>query len=214
MKDWIKEHCIEAIVCAITLLGYFGVSASDLLGIAQYANYIMPFIYLGVGIFFGWRLRSYNLKERIINSNPCGATTKEESPTKDEIIDSFAHIPFEIKIFLKAALENGAVYRDTNDYAWTYYDESLSPFIQCTTIRNEICRCTIRDGVRKQFEDIPSLLGDVQEKDIRPYAVRGNEGVKPQVFSANKLVWWYYTDDEDIPASFDLIGFMRQPPVM
>lgn len=213
MKEWLKEHGVETVVCVFTILGYLGISTSDLLGIAQYANYIMPFVYLGVGIFIGRRIHSRKSKRRFVNLHSRISAAEEKPLTENELIDSFAHAPFEIKVFLKAALDHDAVYRNAQDYAWEYYEDALDPFIQCTNIRNDICRCVVRDEARSQFESIPSLLSDVQEKDIEPYAVRGTEGIKPQVFSTHKLIWWYYTDDENIPEPFDLIGFMRQPPV-
>lgn len=41
------------------LLSHFGISANDLLDIASYANYVMPFVYLSFGAFIGWRIHRY-----------------------------------------------------------------------------------------------------------------------------------------------------------
>lgn len=115
-------------------------------------------------------------------------------------------------MFLKASLTHGSVYRDSHDHNWNAYSEWLSQFMTITSIRNDIFRCCVRDNVKSMFDEIPELLADVQEEDMRLHAVRGDEGVKPQVFSSSHLVWWYYTDDEDMPAPINSIGFMRQAP--
>ncbi len=72
------------------------------------------------------------------------------------------------------------------------------------------CNTIVRDDAKIIFGEIPELLSDVQEEDIERHAVRGVEGVKPQVFSPNGLVWWYYADDESAPAPVGTVGFMRQ----
>ena len=59
MQEWLKEHIVEVFVGVVTLLSYLGVSATDLLGVASYANYVMPFVYLGIGAFIGWRIHRY-----------------------------------------------------------------------------------------------------------------------------------------------------------
>jgi len=85
-------------------------------------------------------------------------------------------------VFLKASLTHGSVYRDCHDHNWDAYSEWLSQFMTITSIRNDIFRCCVRDNVKSMFDEIPELLADVQEEDMRLYAVRGDEGVKPQVF--------------------------------
>ena len=127
-----------------------------------------------------------------------GSEKQKERQSKEEKIEVFSQVPFEIKVFLKASLTHGSVYRDRHDHNWDAYSEWLSQLMTITSIRNDIFRCCVRDNVKSMFDEIPELLADVQEEDMRLYAVRGDEGVKPQVFSSSHLVWWYYTDDEDI----------------
>lgn len=214
MQEWWKEHIVEVFVGVFTLLSYFGVSATDLLGVASYANYVMPFVYLGIGAFIGWRIHRYrsNRGAMAASAQSIGSEKQKERQSKEEIIEVFSQVPFEIKVFLKASLTHGSVYRDCHDHNWDAYSEWLSQFMTITSIRNDIFRCCVRDNVKSMFDEIPELLADVQEEDMRLYAVRGDEGVKPQVFSSSHLVWWYYTDDEDMPAPINSIGFMRQVP--
>lgn len=214
MQEWLKEHIVEVFVGVVTLLSYFGVSATDLLGVASYANYVMPFVYLGIGAFIGWRVHRYrsNRGAMTVSVQSIGAEKQKERQSKEEIIEVFSQVPFEIKVFLKASLTYGSVYRDSHDYYWDDCSEWLSQFMTFTCIRNNIFRCCVRDNAKSMFDEIPELLADVQEKDMRLHAVRGDEGVKPQVFSSSHLVWWYYTDDEDMPAPINSIGFMRQAP--
>lgn len=214
MQEWLKEHIVEVLVGAVAVLGYFGVSATDLLGIASYANYVMPFVYLGIGAFIDWRIHRYRSSRGVMTASvqSIGAEKQKGRQSKEEVIEVFSQVPFEIKVFLKASLAHGAVYRDSHDYCWDDCSEWLSQFMTFTCIRNNIFRCCVRDDVKSLFDEIPELLADVQEEDMRLHAVRGDEGVKPQVFSHSRLVWWYYTDDEDIPAPINSIGFMRQAP--
>lgn len=210
MGAWLKEHILEFAAVLLAFLSYLGVSANDLLGIAGYLNYIVPFVYLGVGVFIGCRIHRYR---------SCGGGTAlvrffgsgkpKEQQSKEEIIELFSQVPFEIKVFLKASLTHGSVYRDSHDHNWDAYSEWLSQFMTITSIRNDIFRCCVRGNVKSMFDEIPELLADVQEEDMRLHAVRGDEGVKPQVFSSSHLVWWYYTDDEDMPAPINSISFMR-----
>lgn len=213
MQEWWKEHIVEVFVGVITLLSYFGVSATDLLGVASYTNYVMPFVYLGIGAFIGWRIHRYrSCGGGIALVRSFGSGKPKEQQSNEEKIELFSQVPFEIKVFLKASLTHGSVYRNSHDHNWNAYSEWLSQFITITSIRNDIFRCCVRDNVKSMFDEIPELLADVQEKDMRPHAVRGDEGVKPQVFSSSHLVWWYYTDDENMPAPINSIGFMRQAP--
>lgn len=213
MQEWWKEHIVEVLVGVVTLLSYFGVSATDLLGVASYANYVMPFVYLGIGAFIGWRIHRYrSCGGGIALVRSFGSGKPKEQQSNEEIIESFSQVPFEIKVFLKASLTHGSVYRDSHDHNWDAYSEGLSQFMIFTSIRNDIFRCCVRDNVKSMFDEIPELLADVQEEDMRLHAVRGDEGVKPQIFSSSHLVWWYYTDDEDMPAPINSIGFMKQAP--
>lgn len=214
MQEWLKEHIVEVFVGVVTLLGYFGVSATDLLGVASYANYVMPFVYLGIGVFIGWRIHRYRSNRGAMTASVqfIGSGKQKERQSKEEIIEVFSQVPFEIKVFLKASLTHGSAYRDSHDRNWDAYSEWLPQFMKFTSIRNDIFRCCVRDNVKSMFDEIPELLADVQEEDMRLHAVRGDEGVKPQVFSSSHLVWWYYTDDEDMPAPINSIGFMRQVP--
>lgn len=214
MQEWLKEHIVEVFVGVITLLSYFGVSATDLLGVANYANYVMPFLYLGIGAFIGWRIRRYRSSGGAMAASmqSIGAEKQGGRQSKDEIIELFSLVPFEIKVFLKASLTHGSVYRDSHDYDWDAYSEWLSQFVTTASIRNDIFRCCVRDSAKSMFDEIPELLADVEEGDMRLHAVRGDEGVKPQVFSPDHLVWWYYSNDKDIPAPIGPVGFMRQAP--
>lgn len=213
MQEWWKEHIVEVFVGVVTLLSYFGVSATDLLGVASYANYVMPFVYLGIGAFIGCRIHRYrSCGGGIALVRSFGSGKPKEQQSNEEIIELFSRVPFEIKVFLKASLTHGSVYRNSHNHNWDAYSEWLSQFMTITSIRNDIFRCCVRDNVKSMFDEIPELLADVQEKDMRPHAVRGDEGVKPQVFSSSHLVWWYYTDDENMPAPINSIGFMRQVP--
>ena len=213
MWEWLKEHIVDLLAGAITLLSYFGVSAADLLGLSSYLNWAMPFVYLGIGVFAGWRIhRCQSGGGRISSMQLAGAEKPKKQLSNEEIIENFSQVPFEVKAFLKASMKYGSVYRNDHDYAWEAYSEWLFQFMTFATIRNNICRCSIRDNAKSLFERIPELLADVEERDIKPHAVRGDEGVKPQVISLNHLVWWYYEDDEDIPTPIGLVGFMRQAP--
>lgn len=213
MQEWWKEHMVEVFVGVVTLLSYFGVSATDLLGVASYANYVMPFVYLGIGAFIGWRIHRYrSCGGGIALVRSFGSGKPKEQQSNEEIIELFSQVPFEIKVFLKASLTHGSVYRNIHDRNWDAYSEWLSQFMTITSIRNDIFRCCVRDNVKSMFDEIPELLADVQKKDMRHHAVRGDEGVRPQVFSSSHLVWWYYTDDENMPAPINSIGFMRQVP--
>lgn len=214
MGAWLKEHILEFAAVLIAFLSYLGVSATDLLGVASYANYVMPFVYLGIGAFIGWRIHRYRSNRGAMTASvqSIGSEKQKERQSKEEKIEIFSQISFEIKVFLKASLTHGSVYRDCHDYNWDAYSEWLSQFMTITSIRNDIFRCCVRDNVKSMFDEIPELLADVQEEDMRLYAVRGDEGVKPQVFSSSHLVWWCYTDDEDMPAPINSIGFMRQVP--
>ena len=214
MQEWWKEHIVEVFVGVVTLLGYFGVSATDLLGVASYANYVMPFVYLGIGAFIGWRIHRYRSNRGAMTASVqfIGSGKQKERQSKEEKIEVFSQVPFEIKVFLKASLTHGSVYRGSHDRNWDAYSEWLPQFMTFASIRNDIFRCCVRDNVKSMFDEIPELLADVQEEDMRLHAVRGDEGVKPQIFSSSHLVWWYYTDDEDMPAPINSIGFMRQVP--
>ena len=214
MQGWLKEHIVEVLVGVVTLLSYFGVSATDLLGVASYASYVMPFLYLGIGAFIGWRIHRYQSNGGAIAASmqSIGTEKQKERQSKEEIIEVFSQVPFEIKVFLKASLTHGSAYRDSHDYNWDAYSEWLSQFMTITSIRNDIFCCCVRDSAKLMFDEIPELLADVEEEDVRLHAVRGDEGVKPQIFSPNHLVWWYYADDKDIPAPVGSIGFMRQTP--
>lgn len=214
MGTWLKEHILEFVAVLIAFLSYLGVSANDLLGVADYLNYVVPFIYLGVGVFIGWRIHRYRSNRGAMTASvqSIGAEKQEERQSKEEIIEVFSQVPFEIKVFLKASLTHGSVYRDSHDYCWDDCSEWLSQFMTFTCIRNDIFRCCVRDDVKSMFDEIPELLADVREEDMKLHAVRGDEGVKPQVFSPSHLVWWYYTDDKDMPAPINSIGFMRQAP--
>lgn len=214
MGAWLKEHILEFAAVLIAFLSYLGVSANDLLGVAGYLNYIVPFVYLGVGVFIGCRIHRYrsNRGAMAASVQSIGSEKQKERQSKEEKIEVFSQVPFEIKVFLKASLTHGSVYRDCHDHNWDAYSEWLSQLMTITSIRNDIFRCCVRDNVKSMFDEIPELLADVQEEDMRLHAVRGDEGVKPQVFSPSHLVWWYYTDDEDMPAPINSIGFMRQVP--
>lgn len=214
MGAWLKEHILEFAAVLIAFLSYLGVSATDLLGVASYANYVMPFVYLGIGAFIGWRIHRYRSNRGAMTASmqSIGSEKQKERQSKEEKIEIFSQVSFEIKVFLKASLTHGSVYRDCHDHNWDAYSEWLSQFMTITSIRNDIFRCCVRDNVKSMFDEIPELLADVQEEDMRLYAVRGDEGVKPQVFSSGHLVWWYYTDDEDMPVPINSIGFMRQAP--
>lgn len=214
MQEWLKEHIVDVLDLAVALLGIFGVSATDLLSVASYSNYVMPFVYLGIGVFIGWRIHRYrsNRGARSALAQSIDVEKQKEQQSKEEIIEVFSQAPFEIKVFLRASLVHGAVYRDSQDYYWDDYSELLSHLMTFTCIRNKILRCCVRDNMKSMFDEIPELLADVQEEDMKLHAVRGDEGVKPQGFSISHLVWWYYTDDEDMPAPINSIGFMRQAP--
>lgn len=184
MGAWLKEHILEFAAVLIAFLSYLGVSATDLLGVASYANYVMPFVYLGIGAFIGWRIHRYRSNRGAMTASvqSIGSEKQKERQSKEEKIEIFSQISFEIKVFLKASLTHGSVYRDSHDHNWNAYSEWLSQFMTITSIRNDIFRCCVRDNVKSMFDEIPELLADVQEEDMRLYAVRGDEGVKPQVF--------------------------------
>lgn len=204
MKD--KVELVATLVgSAVAVLTYLGVSVSDLWGLAEKLVRVLPFVYVLAGAAIGYGFRAA--------LGRCGcrsaAAGEDVGPTEEDIRESFCTAPFEIKVFLKAILDYQAAYRGANDYVWNRWSQSLAPFVVATNIRNDICRCTLRDSARLQFEQMPDLLADVTDADVRMHAVRGTEGVKPQVMSIDKPIWWYYTDDEALPASCGNVGFMR-----
>ena len=161
------------------------------------------YIFAGVAIGYGFRAALGRRGHRSVVAG------EDAGPTEEDIRESFCTAPFEIKVFLKAILDYQAAYRGANDHAWDCWSQSLAPFVVSTNIRNDISRCTLRKSARLQFERMPELLADVADADVRAHAVRGTEGVKPQIMSIDKPTWWYYTDDEALPAPCGNVGFMR-----
>ena len=143
MGAWLKEHILEFAAVLIAFFSYLGVSANDLLGVAGYLNYIVPFVYLGVGVFIGCRIHRYRSNRGAMTASvqSIGSEKQKERQSKEEIIELFSQVPFEIKAFLKASLTHGSVYRDSRDYNWDAYSEWLSQFMTIASIRNDIFRC-------------------------------------------------------------------------
>ena len=86
MQEWWKEHIVEVFVGVFTLLSYFGVSATDLLGVASYANYVMPFVYLGIGAVIGWRIHRYRNNRGVMAASvqSIGSKKQKERQSKEE----------------------------------------------------------------------------------------------------------------------------------
>ena len=86
MGAWLKEHILEFAGVLIPFLSYLGVSATDLLGVASYANYVMPFVYLGIGAFIGWRIHRYrsNRGAMAASVQSIGSEKQKERQSKEE----------------------------------------------------------------------------------------------------------------------------------
>lgn len=204
MKD--KVELVATLVgTVVAVLTYLGISVSDLWGLAERLGWVLPFVYVLAGAAIGYGVRAA-VGRRSGRSVVLG---EDAGPTEEDIRESFRSAPFEIKVFLKAILDYQTAYREANDYVWDCWSESLALFVVATNIRNGICRCTLRESARLQFERMPELLADVADSDVRTHAVRGTEGVKPQIMSIGELIWWFYTDDETLPAPCGNVGFMR-----
>ena len=204
MKDKV-ELAATLVGTAIAVLTYLGVSVSDLWGLAEKLAWALPFVYVLAGFAIGYGFHA--------SRGRCGRRSEVVGegvgPTEEDIRESFRSAPFEIKVFLKAILDHQAAYRGANDYFWNRWSQSLAQFVVVTNIRNDICRCTLRASARLQFEQMPDLLADVTDADVRMHAIRGTEGVKPHIMSVDNLIWWFYTDDDTLPAPCGNIGFMR-----
>ena len=96
-----KEHIVEVFVGVITLLAISVFGGPTCSGIAGYANFVMPFVYLGIGAFIGWRIHRYRSNRGAMTASvqSIGAEKQEERQSKEEIIEVFSQVPFEIKVF-------------------------------------------------------------------------------------------------------------------
>lgn len=194
---WIKEHILETIGLVVALLTYFGVGPSDL---AANISILTPALYLVAGGLVGWGLcRALRGLRRRFHIKQNG-----DRISVDEFAENFVGAPYEIKAFLKTVLEKGAAYRRTDDVvSWKSYLEYLGNFVIGQTIRNNITKYTMREGMKQFFDERPDLLQSVSDEDIKRHAVNGEEGEFPIVISQH-FYWWYYTNDLSAPKAFKM----------
>lgn len=198
-----SRHC-GSCACPIH---FFGIQPSDLEG---WLNGLMaPILYVVAGFLIGFAISG---GIRLLNIKAT-AKSNEEDISYQDLANKFVSIPFALKAFLKTIVIYGAAYRKTNDIIpWENYLNYLKQFVIEITLQNNVSKFVLNDQAERMFDQYPALLMSVPEAELAKHAVRGTEGVCPSVFTT-EFLWWYYTDDEDVPAPVGMIGFFRQPPM-
>lgn len=192
--SWFKEHALEAIGLVIAALTFFGIQPSE---VAIKADYLPGLLYLLAGFLMGLGIcRMF-----------CGIRFKPESEQRmslHEFKERFDAVPYELKVFLKTVLREGAAYRRTDNYlGWNHYLEYLENFVVMQTIQNGISKYTMKEDFQELFEQNPSLLVCVSDSEVDKHAISGKEGVLPTYVDMNNhFYWWYYLDSADAPKPF------------
>ena len=68
------------------------------------------------------------------------------------------------------------------------FPNGFPQFMTFTCIRTHISLLR-SDDVKSMFDEIPELLADVQEEDMKLHAVRATKGLSHRFFSPSHLVW-------------------------